>query len=578
VVASVLRVTVESKVQRPQGAGSGVANEPAGPDFRALFEAAPGCYLVLDPELVIVAVTDAYLAATMTRREEIVGRGLFEVFPDNPDDPGSTGATNLRVSLDRVRTDLIADAMAVQKYDIPTPDGSDFEVRYWSPVNSPVLDERGHLAFIVHRVEDVTEFVRITEQGTEARRLTTDLERRTEQMQAEILRRSQELQNANRALRAADEAKNQFLSRASHELRSPLTAILGFGELLSQSDLSAQNHKWVATILKAGNHLLALLNDVLDIARIEENQLSLSVEPAELGPLLADTIELVQPLAAPHRIEVLPPPPDTADVAVLADYQRLRQVLLNLLTNAVKYNRPEGSIAVTVDRRPEDQVRINVTDTGRGIDAAGLAKLFTPFERLDAAEARIEGTGLGLALSHQLVDRMGGTMGVTSTPEVGSTFWVELASVQHSLKQPVKPGAPLAVRTYSGARRVLYVEDLAHNMRLVEQLITYRPSIALIPAMQGGLGLDLARKHQPDLVLLDMHLPDMHGEELFRRLRANRVTGHIPVVILSADATPHQRKRLLAAGVDGYLTKPIQVQQFLATLDRLLDPETPTES
>jgi signal transduction histidine kinase len=224
----------------------------SGPDFRALFEQLPGLYLVLDWSLRIVAVSDAYLAATMTRREEIVGRGMFDVFPDNPDDPAATGVSNLRSSLGRVRDQLVADTMSVQKYDIRRPDdeGGGFEVRYWSPHNSPVLDARGHLAYIVHRVEDVTEYVRLEERGSE--------------QEQEILRRSAELQEANTELRRASTAKNDFLSRMSHELRTPLAAIGGFGELLTLAELDAEHVEWATLIVKASKHLTALVDDVLD--------------------------------------------------------------------------------------------------------------------------------------------------------------------------------------------------------------------------------------------------------------------------------------------------------------------------
>jgi signal transduction histidine kinase len=229
------------------------------PDFRALFETAPGLYLVLDPELRIVAVSDAYLAATMTRRNEILGRGIFDVFPDNPDDAGATGEGNLSRSLARVAHDLVPDTMAVQKYDIrrPPEDGGGFAVRYWSPANTPVLDDLRRLRYIIHQVSDVTGFVHAQQREGEHEAIAGELRARAEQMQSEILRRSAELQEMNQQLRAANEAKNEFLSRTSHELRTPLTAILGFSELLTLSDENAQHREWSTAILKAGQHLLS---------------------------------------------------------------------------------------------------------------------------------------------------------------------------------------------------------------------------------------------------------------------------------------------------------------------------------
>jgi signal transduction histidine kinase/AmiR/NasT family two-component response regulator len=557
-------------------AGAGTAR--AAPDFRLLFQCVPGLYLVLDPGLRIVAASDAYLSATMTVREEILGRGVFEVFPDNPDDPASTGVANLRASLRRALDRRVPDTMAVQKYDVARPQsaGGGFEARYWSPCNTPVVGPDGRVAYIIHQVEDVTAFVQLQQQGSRAQQQTAQLQARTEQMQAEILRRSQELHEANQALRAANEAKDEFLSRVSHELRTPLNAILGFSELLSLGELGAEQRDWAGLILKAGRHLLALLNDVLDISRIEGGNLSMSMEPVPLGALIADVLDLVRPLADGAGVRLAPAPQLPDQLCVAADRQRLRQVLINLLSNAVKYNHPTGTATVTVEHRPDRWLRIRVIDTGRGIAPESLGKLFTPFERLDAAQAGFEGTGLGLALSRHLTHSMGGVLDVSSLPGEGSTFWVDLPTADPAtVEQAAADDAELlALRGYPTPKRVLYVEDMVENVRLVEQILTRRPSITLIPAMLAGIALDLAREHQPDLVLLDLHLPDMTGEQLLALLRAEPATRDIPVVVLSADATQHHIEALHAAGVAAYLTKPIAVRHLLNTLDTLLDRPT----
>lgn len=545
-----------------------------GPDYRALFESAPGSYLVLDPRLTIVAVSDAYIRATMTKREDILGQNLFAVFPDNPDDPEATGARNLRESLDRVRQHRVADAMAVQKYDIrrPEADGGEFEVRYWSPVNSPVFTADRALAYIIHRVEDVTEFVRLKELETEQHQLTQALERRTAQMEAEIFQRSRELQEANRELRAANAATSGFLSRMSHELRTPLCSVLGFAELLSTASLDEEQAQWVSIVMKAGGHLLELLDDVLDISRIEAGHLSLSVEAVSLEALLLDAVELVAPLAAEHGITIRCVPGPAARCYVLADNHRLRQVVINLLSNAMKYNRPDGCVTVAVDGVGDGRVRIGVTDTGLGLTEEEIDRLFVPFERLAAARTMIAGTGLGLVLSRHLAEGMGGRLGVTSTVDVGSTFWLELPTTEPAavdIGRTATAEAP-ATRSYSGTRRILYVEDMVANLQLVEEILKRRPDVALIPSMLGGLALDLARQHQPDLVLLDLHLPDMDGVEVMRQLQADDATRHIPVIVLSADATKRQLESLLAAGVSDYLTKPIGVQRLLDVVDNFL--------
>jgi signal transduction histidine kinase len=525
-------------------------------DFRALFEAAPGLYLVLDPELRIVAVSDAYLAATMTRREEIMGRGIFEVFPDNPEDPEATGVSNLSASLDRVRRQKGPDTMAVQKYDIQRPEeeGGGFEERYWSPKNTPVLDEKGTLAYIIHRVQDVTEFVRLSERGSEK--------------EAEIFLRGQELQELNRKLQAADQAKNEFLSRMSHELRTPLAAIMGFSELLGMADLDERKREWAATILKAGKHLLQLVDEVLDISRIEAGELSFSVEPVPITRLLEEARELIEPLAEGRSVTVHPPRTAEGISYVRADSQRLKQVLINLLSNAVKYNHEGGEVEVSVESEGSDRVRIAVKDTGKGIDPDSIEKLFIPFERLDAG-AEIQGTGLGLALSQRLVEAMGGTLTVSSAPGQGSIFTVELARGEPVAvaSADAEESMLLAERTYDGERRLLYIEDTVANIRLVEEILSSRPSVRLLPAGMGSLGVELAAEHRPDLVLLDLHLPDIAGDEVLARLRADERTKDIPVVILSADATDLTPGPLLNAGAQAYLTKPIGVRELLDVVD-----------
>jgi signal transduction histidine kinase len=530
----------------------------AGVDFRALFEAAPGSFLVLDPDLRIVAVSDAHLAATMIRRDDVLGRGIFDVFPDNPDDPNATGVGNLRASLERVRRTGRADTMAVQKYDIrrPDADGGGFEVRYWSPVNSPVLDDLRRVRYIIHRVEDVTEFVQLRERG--------------EGMAAEIVRRSQELQAVNAELRKAGEAKNEFLSRMSHELRTPLAAILGFSELLGTRELGEKPDGWARMIHVAGEHLLNLVDEIMDLSRIEAGTVGISTEAVPLRPLVDEAFQLMRPVAAGHDITLHEPvfDPTTAAGYVLADRQRLTQVVINLISNAIKYNRHRGTVTVEVEA-DGGRMRLSVADTGAGIDPDKLPRLFTPFERLDAAASGIDGTGLGLALSRRLVEAMGGTIGVQSRRGVGTTFWVELDVARPAAVEGgdgVGDGL-LATREYPSELRVLYVEDVVANVRLVEEIFARRPSIRLIPAMLGRLAVDLAHDHHPHLVFLDLHLPDMTGADVLAALRRDPATRGIPVVILTADATRREIDRLRRLGARSYETKPIGMRRLLELVD-----------
>ncbi len=555
-------------------ADKGQLGAAVAPDFRRLFETAPGLYLVLDPELRVVAASDLYLQATMTKRSEILGRALFEIFPDNPDDPQATGVRNLQASLDRVRAKLVTDTMAVQKYDIrrPAGEGGGFEERYWSPVNSPVLGKTRRLEYIIHRVEDVTEYVRLQRREIEQQEVTAELRERSMKMEAEVLARSAELRDLNRQLRAADRAKSEFLSRVSHELRTPLAAILGFSELLGLSNLGEKEDRFVALIVKASNHLSELLTEVTDISRIESGHLAMSLAPVAVVPLLSETVDLMRPLATTHRVGIELDSTTAANLYVSADRQRLRQVAINLLSNAIKYNRPQGKVAVRVESTADEHARLLVEDTGPGIPAVDIDKLFVPFERLDAAHRGIEGTGLGLTISRSLIEGMGGSLRASSIVGQGSSFSIELPICEPSaLEDGTEAALATTIRSYPTTSRVLYIEDMVTNVQLVEEVVKRRPSIHLRSASLGGTGLELAREYRPDLILLDLHLPDINGGEVLTRLRDDVTTRAIPVVVLTADATQHQLDALLKAGATQYLTKPLRIHRLLEVLDERLE-------
>jgi CheY-like chemotaxis protein/two-component sensor histidine kinase len=361
----------------------------------------------------------------------------------------------------------------------------------------------------------------------------------------------------------------------SHELRTPLNSILGFAQLLDGAELPARLHKGVQHILTAGEHLLNLINEVLDIARIEAGRQQLSIEPVQLATVLQEAVGLVRPLASAQGVWVSESSDRSADGWVRADRQRLAQVLLNLLSNAVKYNRPGGRVRLACEPGADGGVAVRVEDTGRGIPTERIDELFVPFARLGAERTEVEGTGLGLALSRRLVEAMGGRLALERTSELGSVFRVELQGAE----DPVHDAAgQLAAETAAPASphvaaTLLYVEDNLANLSLVEQILESRPGWRLLPALQGRLGLELAREHAPDVVLLDLHLPDISGEEVLRQLRADPRTASTPVVVISADATPKTVARLRAAGADAYLTKPLRVQQFLSVVGDALRGE-----
>jgi CheY-like chemotaxis protein len=379
------------------------------------------------------------------------------------------------------------------------------------------------------------------------------------------------LREAKEEAEAANLAKSEFLSRMSHELRTPLNAILGFGQLLEMDDLSQTQHGRLDYMMKGGRHLLSLINEVLDIASIEAGRVQLSIEPVPLSDALLEVLDMMRPLAAQSNIHVRRDATQECNWHVLADQQRFKQVLLNLLANAIKYNQPRGEVILSCEAE-NDRVRISVTDNGDGIPAEKINRLFVPFDRLDAEKSTIEGTGLGLALSKRLMDAMGGTLSVRSEVGQGSTFTIELPraispmeQMAHNERQESAPALPSTSK-----RTVLYIEDNLSNLTLIEHLLEDRSEIHLMTAMQGRLGLDLAREHKPDLILLDLHLPDVPGWEVLRHLKADVATQSIPVVVVSADATPPQVQRLLAGGAEGYLTKPLDVKQFFLILEETL--------
>lgn len=395
----------------------------------------------------------------------------------------------------------------------------------------------------------------------------------TERKQLEhVLKRAKE--DAERANRA----KSEFLSRMSHELRTPLNAILGFAQLLEMDALDAEQTESVDQILKAGRHLLSLVDEVLDIARIEAGRMSLSLEPIDVGSVVREAWELVKHRADQEGIALKDADAMECDVKVTADQQRLKQVVLNLLSNAVKYNRENGTVVVRCGRgmTGANRLRVAITDSGRGIPEEALNRLFQPFERLGAETSGIEGTGIGLAVSRGLIEAMDGEIGVESTLGEGSTFWFELPldPNQEIAAAPAVEMAPAVnLEAVGRSSRILYIEDNPSNFKLVERVLTRRPNVELLTAMDGQEGLDKARDENPNLILLDLHLPDIHGSEVLRRIQDDPATEQTPVVIISADVTSSQVQELLDAGATAYLTKPLDVQEFLRVVDEVLEPE-----
>jgi PAS domain S-box-containing protein len=401
-------------------------------ELKSLFESLPGLYLVLTPDLTIVAVSDAYLKATLTTRDGLLGHYLFEIFPDNPDDPETTAVANMQASMNRVILNGIPDTMAIQKHDVRGPDGI-FEEHYWSPVNSPVFGADRQIQYIVHRVEEVTDFVRQKGRSTGN---PAELSARLQQMEAEVFQSSQNLQatnqqleGANRRLELAGRHKSDFLAGMSHELRTPLNGIIGFAEFLfdeKPGPLRPKQKEYLGDVLNSANHLLQLINDVLDTAKVESGKMELHPEIFSVGQAVTEVAAVIEGIARKKHVTVAA---ETGQglAAVRLDLQKFKQVLYNLLSNAVKFTSAGGSVKIDSRLLETSHFELRVHDTGIGIKAEDISQLFIEFAQLDSGAARrFEGTGLGLALTKKIVEFQGGSIGVESEFGKGSTFRIVL--------------------------------------------------------------------------------------------------------------------------------------------------------
>lgn len=488
-------------------------------------KAADGTYLWLNR---------AYENLLQIPREKVLGNDDFSLWPHDIADVYSAN--------DRA----VVEAGRPMEFEEPIPSAENPGM--WLTLKFPLYDEDG----IPYAVGGIS----------------TDISDRN-RTEALVRRAMEEAERAN-------QAKSEFLSRMSHELRTPLNSIIGFAQLVRTANLSIEDADSLQHVLRASRHLLALINEVLEISRIESGVEASSIEPVPACDPLIEAMELVRPLAAERGIELARDLHGAVYRFVAADHQRLTQVLLNVLTNAVKYNVVNGTITVTADV-VDDRLRYRIMDTGFGIDPRNVERVFTPFDRLGISAGDIEGTGLGLALSRSMIEAMGGAVGVERTVRGrGSVFYVDVPisssdSVSDRRASPiVEP--PVDERLDLHALTIVYIEDNLANLELVTRILEQHGDPTLIPAMQGGLGVELATSYQPDLVLLDLHLPDMDGDEVLRRLRADERTRGIPVLILSADATPSQVDRLRAAGAVDYVTKPLDMRSFLTSVRAAVGP------
>ena len=583
------------------------------PDFRALFEAVPGLYLVLDPGLRVVAASDAYLRATMTDRDAILGRRLFDVFPDNPGDPESAGVRNLSASLTRVIRDGVTDAMSVQRYDIrrPESEGGGFEERFWSPVNSPVFGSDGSVNYVIHRVEDVTDFLHLKQAGDAQHQLAEDLRSHAAAMETEVFKRAREVAETSRRLKEAntelavlyersrelDDLKTQFFANVSHELRTPLTLILGPAQkMLAQCAADDPRRQDLEFVVRNARLLLSHVNDLLDASKLEAGKVELDyadVDLAHLVRLVAAQFETV----TPDRGITFTVRADERVPAQL-DPGRVQQVLLNLLSNAAKFTPDKGAIRIELKHAPGSPFAVvEVADSGPGIAPQHRTGVFERFRQIDGGPARrFSGTGLGLSITRDLVGLHGGTMTVADAPEGGALLLVDLplaappaAQVRPGVRVaddiPAKPGldehagtAEIAANQATdraGWPLVVVVEDNPDMNRFVcDALAT---SYRVEAALNGRDGLDKARTLRPDLIVCDIMMPGLSGAELVRAARRDPYLEGTPILILSARTDDALRIGLLRGGASDYLLKPLSVEELRARADNLVKVKVAAE-
>jgi PAS domain S-box-containing protein len=554
--------------------------------LQGLFESLPGLFLIFTHELKIVAISNEFLEAIRARREDVIGRGIFEVFPDQP---GTEAIARWRESLERVRQTNAPDTMAVQRYDIRRPDGV-LEQRYWSPMNSPVLGTDLGIEYFINRVVDVSEFMR---QKSHPAMKTLGPLSRVDQMEAEIFHNSAQLEDANRRLHdtnaqltrakadaeAANRAKSTFLSTMSHEIRTPMNAILGYAQLmLRDPHLGADAKANLKVIGRSGAHLLAIINDVLDMSRIEAGRAELHPVTFDLAGMLKDIAAMFRQRAEAKDLNFEMLVDGEAVPYVVADEGKIRQVLINLLGNAIKFTR-SGRIGLhaTLEQRDDGRLWLSarVEDTGSGISEEDQEKLFEPFIRAKGTLNTQEGTGLGLAITRSHAILMGGDVRLTSRLGVGSSFHFEIPMERGAAGIAVSRNALRRVVGIRGGTKVpgiLVVDDQFENRDWLTKLLT-SVGFSIQCAENGETALRSWEQWSPRLILMDLHMPVMNGLEATRKIKADPRGKETAIVVLTASVLDDDRRTVFHSGADDFLAKPCREDELLEKIGKILNVE-----
>ncbi|SDH86424.1 response regulator [Propionivibrio dicarboxylicus] len=590
-----------------------VHHQPPEIDYQALFEACPHPYLILraDSQFTIAAVNKRYLEATGTSREQMVGRGLFDIFPDNPDDHSGSSVGDLRASLNRVLRDQAPDIMGVQKYDIPLRDGSGgFEVKYWSPVNTPVANANGGLDLIIHHVEDVTEFILGRERlNKDNKEQLGKVEARAERMEAEVMHRTADVKKANRALKVAleelekrrseladlnqrltelDRLKSEFFANVSHELRTPLTLIMApLTQRLNSDDLPESFRREDERMLRNARVLYRHVSDLLDAAKVDSGHMGVAYarfDLAELCRVMAGYFDLI---ADERSIDYRIASPETLTAEM--DCEKVQRILLNLLSNAFKFVPNGGRILVRVVVNDENTVFIEVEDNGPGVPKDMCEAVFERFRQLEGGATRqYGGTGLGLAIVREFSELHGGAAYVSQAPGGGALFCVRLPlhapAGTKIADQPNRLDAIIEKVTIAELNPITNTSSLASSDTYLPLILVVEDNIDMnafivdilsksyrtASAFNGRQGLERALSLEPDLILADVMMPEMSGSEMAIELRRHAELNHVPIMMLTAKDDDELRVKLLRANVQEYINKPFRADELLARVNGLV--------